>query len=117
MDLTINLKGNETFGEIMGKIKDSKNVILIRNMPNSDMVYSLRFYVKKVGDLIEIKCVTFQEEGYAYHCVCKTSESDDMIPAVFCSVTNRLERDIYLSYDKYDDNFNIYFSGALATIL
>jgi len=116
MDLTINLQGGESFSDIVEKIKDSNDVMLIRDMPESDTVYSLSFNIKKIGDLIEINRITFQEEGSDYHFVCKTSETDDTIPAIFCPITNKLVRDIYLSYDKYEDNFNIYFSGALATI-
>jgi hypothetical protein len=116
MDLTVNLQGNEKFGDIVEKIKNSNNVMLIRDVQESDTVYSLCFHIKKIGDLIEINRITFQEEGSDYHYVCKTSETDDMIPAIFCPITNKLVRDIYLSYDKYSDNFNIHFSGALATI-
>jgi hypothetical protein len=102
----------EKLCDIIKKHKDGDYVYI----PNDDNRCSIRFKIKIIGDDVEMTQIQYYEGG----CVsglCGTTATDDLKPAIYSLKYDYLERNVFLSYDAYDNGVCVYLSAALNHVL
>jgi len=105
----------ERLCDIIKKHKDGDYVCISRYNHGH---YKIEFKIKIIEDGDDVEMTEIQYfEGGCVSGLCGTTATDDLKPAIYSLKYDYLKRNVFLSYDAYDNGVCVYLSAALNHVM